>query len=276
VLDISVPLFLAQDRPPGSFEVIVVADGPDPEVDAVMARLAAPGLKYAALAENAGPAAARNKALEMAEGRYLVFVDDDSLILPDFLSRHLAAHAGRDDLMVSGPIIDVDAPPDMAHPPKVGFFDFHLNPLPTLNGSVLASHVAAAGGFDEVFRVYGWEDPELCWRLKQAGLKRKFIRNAPIYHFKPVPKDPSFAAALRKELHRGQNGRVYYEMHPHVLVGLETKQWGPFHAADRLFDPLLGLERKMRAALDEGWEPSSGLMRALLLFHAEISGGRAR
>lgn len=274
VLALSVPLFLAQDYDRDRFEVIVVADGPDPEAEAVMAGLAAPGLVFEALAENRGPGAARNRAIELARGRILVFVDDDSLVKPDFLARHLAHHAGHDDVVVSGPILDVEAPPDMADPPKVGLFDFHLNPFPGGNASIARARVAAAGGFDEEFRHYGWEDPELYARLRKGGLRRRFERGAPIYHFKPQGTATSFAYRVRRELMRGANGAMYYARHPGLEVGLQTKQLGLFHALDRGLDRLLGLEARLRAALETGAEPRSGLMRALVLLHAEISAGR--
>jgi glycosyltransferase involved in cell wall biosynthesis len=240
ILELSVPLFLAQDRPEGSFEIIVVSDGPDPATDETMARLAAPGVHYAALPAQAGPAAARNRAISMASGAFLVFVDDDSLVRSDFLSAHLACHAGTEMAMVSGPILDVTEPPDMRDPPPPGVFDYHRNPLPTGNGSVLRRHVEAAGGFDEAFKIYGWEDPELYTRLLKRGLKRRFTRSAPIYHLKPHAAERSLAYQLRREIDRARNGIYFYGKHPDFEVGLQTKQHPMFHAARSSSTPTPG------------------------------------
>lgn len=275
VLEVAVPLFLGQ-RTDAAFEVIVVSDGPDPETDAVMARLAAPNLHYVALPENAGPSTARNRAIGMARGRILVFVDDDSLIKPDFLARHLAHHAGQDDRLVTGPILDVSAPPeDMENPPPAGIFNRHFNPLPTGNASVARAHVTAVGGFDEGFREYGWEDPEFCARLMRRPLQTRFERAAPIYHWKPPAANRSLAARLRRELARGRNGARFHAKHPTLSVALQTKRWAGYRALDRLLDPVLRLDRRMLEVLAGGPEPG-GLMAVLLLAHAEIEGGRGR
>lgn len=276
VLALSVPLFLAQDMPADRYEVIVVADGPDPEVEAVISSLAAPNLRFTALAENRGPGAARNRAIAMARGRILVFVDDDSLVARDFLSRHLRHHAGRNDRIVTGPILDVSEPPDMTAPPPAPFWARHLNPFPGGNASVARARVVAAGGFDEAFRHYGWEDPELYARLRKAGpLSRRFERRAPIYHFKPPRIVRDFGWRVRRERMRGFNGAMFYARHPGLEVGLQTKQLAVFHALDRQLDRLFGLEATMRAALATGAAPRSRLLRALVLLHAEISAGRS-
>lgn len=273
-LDVSIPLFLAQDTGPGSFEVVVISDGPDPEAEAIAARHADPALIFEALAENAGPAAARNRAIARASGRILVFVDDDSLVMPDFLRRHLALHAGRDDRLVTGPIIDVMEPPDMAAPPPVRLSHRHMNPFPTCNASVAKSRVVDAGGFDEGFRKYGWEDPEMYWRLRREKLDQVYENGVPIYHLKPQNREKAFSAQIRREFERGANGAVFYAKHPDFSVGLQTKQLGIFHALDRLCAAVFGLERKMRRVLDQDWTPTSAFTRKLLLLHAEISAGR--
>lgn len=53
--------------------------------------------------ENAGPSAARNAALEQANGRYITFVDADDTLEPDYLQAMLeAAETLKADVVVSG------------------------------------------------------------------------------------------------------------------------------------------------------------------------------
>lgn len=273
VLDISIPLFLAQDFPE-PFEIIVVSDGPDAETDAVMARHVGPQVQYTALDENRGPGAARNRALGMAQGRVIVFVDDDSLVKPDFLARHMAYHAKDADAVATGPIIDVTAPPDMADPPPVKRYHRHMNPFPGGNASVARAHLEAVGGFDEAFRVYGWEDPELWARLSRRGLHPSFDPGAPIYHFKPQGRETTFAYKVRRERMRGRNGALFYAKHPSLGVGLQTKQLGLFHALARGLGAVFGLKDKARRAEVKGYAPASAAMRSLVLLYCEITAGR--
>jgi len=65
-----------------NIEVIVVADGPDPEVRAAFAGLDR-RLNYLELDTNRGPAAARNAGVRASRGEWLTFLDDDDTLLPE-------------------------------------------------------------------------------------------------------------------------------------------------------------------------------------------------
>ncbi|MBK4990288.1 glycosyltransferase [Pseudomonas sp. S36] len=67
------------------FEVILVNDNGDP-VESLLADYDFP-VTYLRQGRNRGPAAARNAALRLASGRYVVYLDDDDLYLPDHLQR---------------------------------------------------------------------------------------------------------------------------------------------------------------------------------------------
>ncbi len=62
-------------------EVLIIADGPDPQTRAAVQGLD-PRLRYLELPENAGPAAARNAGVRASHGQWLAFLDDDDLMLP--------------------------------------------------------------------------------------------------------------------------------------------------------------------------------------------------
>lgn len=74
------------------WELQIVDDCSTDDTQAVVERLAAQEVRihYTRLAQNGGPAAARNEALHRAAGRYVAFLDSDDLWAPDKLERQLA------------------------------------------------------------------------------------------------------------------------------------------------------------------------------------------
>lgn len=72
-----------------SWELILVDDGSRDDSLAVVERFAAsdPRIKIVARSMGRGPAAARNRALDLAKGRWLAIFDSDDLMLPQRLER---------------------------------------------------------------------------------------------------------------------------------------------------------------------------------------------
>src|SRR5262245_25867711 len=66
-----------QTFPATRFEVVVVDDGSTDGTDAALAAMQTPYRLRVLHQENAGPAAARNAGLREAQGRLIVFLDDD-------------------------------------------------------------------------------------------------------------------------------------------------------------------------------------------------------
>lgn len=79
------------------WEMIVVddcsADGTEQVVRGYCDR--DPRVKYFRLAENSGAAVARTKAMEIADGEYMAFLDSDDLWLPEKLEKQLAFMRGK-------------------------------------------------------------------------------------------------------------------------------------------------------------------------------------
>ncbi|WCT71897.1 glycosyltransferase [Sphingomonas naphthae] len=68
-------------------EVVIVDDVSSDDTPAIAARLAAedPRVRVERMAANGGPAGARNRAIELARGRWLAILDSDDLMHPDRL-----------------------------------------------------------------------------------------------------------------------------------------------------------------------------------------------
>jgi GT2 family glycosyltransferase len=177
---------LRQRLDPGRMEVLVVADGGDPETLSLIRGLASSSpVRLEALAqERQGQGQARNRGIERAAGRIVLMLDDDILAVPGLVAAHLAWHEGREDTVVTGALPVERLAEEPAHIEAVRlWWDGELCKLAepehrpafrdfvTGNVSVPRSALRAAGGFDPAFTGYGREDYELGHRLLGRGLR---------------------------------------------------------------------------------------------------------
>jgi glycosyltransferase involved in cell wall biosynthesis len=113
------------------FEIVVVVDGPSPNVAAFVASHPDPRVRLVQREQNGGVAAARNSGLEAARGRYVALLDDDDIWLPEKLARQ-------------APLLDAGA--DVVHSlVYVADGDGNVYDAPTQRGFRLFREVASAG-----------------------------------------------------------------------------------------------------------------------------------
>ena len=198
-------------------EVVVVSDGSTDGTDEYLSSSAVP-LPVVALSQpNAGPAAARNRGIDVARGDLVLFVDDDTVADPDLVAAHLRRHSSPDDdLVVIGPML---TPDDYAISPWVqweqdmltkqydamrdGVYEASARQFYTGNASVARRHVVDAGGFDPTFRRA--EDVELAYRLADRGIRFTFDPTAVVHHY----AERSFASWLGAASAYGRNDVVF-------------------------------------------------------------------
>ncbi|HEY0449369.1 glycosyltransferase [Actinophytocola sp.] len=192
---------VAQGR--ADVEVVVVNDGGapvDPVLDEFRDRLA---VRHLAFQEPVGTSAARNHAIEVAEGEFLGLLDDDDLYLPGHLDAAVdtltggAVDAVYATVGVSKHWIDpnVTEPPDLPHAFDYGFHDGFLsvlNYIPTTAVVVRADRTEPLR-FDPALRV--GEDWDLWLRLARGHGYRfgHLDRVGVVYHRIPahsVSADP--------------------------------------------------------------------------------------
>lgn len=178
-----------QTYPADRFEVVVVHDG---DRDAVLQPTSYPFRFRAVGQDRAGPAAARNRGIAMAEEAHLLFLDDDVLPRPTLVEEHARSHA-EPGAVVIGPLLAAD----IEHPAPWTRWEWRTLaeqydamregrwvPTPrqfyTGNASVSTSEVRAVGGFNCSFT--RGEDVELAWRLHDRGLRFVFNERAAAQH----------------------------------------------------------------------------------------------
>ena len=170
---------LAAQSAGGRFDVFVVdngsTDGTAAIADEFGARRVFVGEPNRAMARNAGIAS--------VEAPIIIFCDDDTVAPRHFIEAHLRAHVTRPGSVVTGPIINVSEPTAR---PQPGPQHFSRAFFCTCNVSAPLADVRAAGGFDERYDLYGWEDTDLGLRLRARGLRRMWSKDAYLYHVKPA------------------------------------------------------------------------------------------
>ena len=178
---------------PSRYEVIAVDDGSKEDTRAALADLKTRYHHRIERQENAGPAVARQRGVDLARGRIVVFLDDDMQVKPTFLEAHLRHHAEPDTVVLGR--LRPDA--KLAEMPLFERFyarvlkkqgdDFAAgrekvrgHNLYTGNVSMPRELFIRVGGFDAQFRAL--EDEELGIRLEKAGARFAFADDGESVH----------------------------------------------------------------------------------------------
>ncbi len=175
------------------YEVIAVDDGSKDDTRAQLADVKTRYAHHIERQENAGPAVARQRGVEKAKGKIVVFLDDDMQVRPTFLERHLEAHL-HPEMVVLGRLR-----PDAKIAEMPLFERFYARVLArqgdafaageekvrghnlyTGNVSMPRELFLRVGGFDPQFRAL--EDEELGIRLEKAGATFGFANDAESVH----------------------------------------------------------------------------------------------
>ena len=200
VLCLTLRALSSLNYPANKHEVIVVDDGSGDETTEVVraAQAECERVRYREQ-PNSGVATARNNGARAAAGEYLIFIDDDIVVEPDFINHHLRVMREFDRCFVNG---RWEFTPDFeAALQETPFGRFRLGieqwikqgePKKPLHGSYLETESATAqnlgvraedywkvGGFDEDFPYAGREDQEFSMRAAKAGYR--FIRDESLH-----------------------------------------------------------------------------------------------
>ena len=193
-------------------ELIVVYDGPGNERRIATERPPGSGPALRILEqEPLGPAAARNRGVEAAEGAAVLFLGDDAWPADGLLRRHLdfhRDHPGDGDAMlghvVPAPPLDRSEFIRWLHTDGVqfGYGDLAPGEVPatcfwTVNVSAKTALLRAAGGFDEEFTDAACEDAELGLRLARAGMRLTYDPAAVAEHYHPTDLAATMARMRR-------------------------------------------------------------------------------
>ena len=190
------------------FEVIVSDDGSGDDTPEVVTSYSRNKLPYVVYLqqENRGASAARNRALEQANGKLVLMINDDTIPTATLVQHHLALHSAYppENVAVLG---RVALAPEL--PPTI-FAKLHLDAIYesiaqqeelswryflTCNLSVKRSFVLEHGLFEESIPVQH-EDVELGERLSHHGLRIRYCPEALAYHHHFIDEKTFLSSAV--------------------------------------------------------------------------------
>ena len=186
----------------------------------------------------------RNEGAKRARGKYLIFIDDDTVCDPGWLEWIIATFDKDESIAgMSGPSFitsefrknrDIFRNPVIkwlydqlflsgrAHLPgnitesgawttgaanKNCSYEGPVHFLEACNMAFRREVFEEMGGFDEAYKGVGdWSEPDLAFRIRKAGYKLWFSRDARLEH------RPSKSGAFKKRLHDSRNRMANYEL----------------------------------------------------------------
>jgi len=147
---------------------------------------------------NQGPATTRNVGIEEAAGRFIFFLDADSVPAPNWLEVMLKSIESDPTVMAVGGQVQpmptrgiVNEYYNITNRLRTPIFDKHTGEIVTIitaNCGFKLDALRDVGGFDSknfYGRRPGGEDVDLTYRLKQRGYKLKYESDAIIFHEYP-------------------------------------------------------------------------------------------
>ena len=176
-----------------NWELIVVNDCSTDKTSEVIGKYASKKIKILNLAENNGVSYARNRALEIAKGRFVTFLDDDDLYAPSFLQtvhdRIIADNHSYDFYWTGIGILQGSADDGIKVESEVVWKansrvkddkGLLLKKIAISHGMVIKTQsLNKVGLFDEDF--VNSEDKDLILRMIKKGLSYKSIASAQVY-----------------------------------------------------------------------------------------------
>ena len=178
--------------------------------------------------EHAGLGAARNRGAHEASGEILAYTDDDCIPDDDWLLRLGAAYDNPMWVAAGGP--NIPPPPRTTTeavvatapgaPIHVLLNDEEAEHLPGCNFSVRKDALLRIGGFHHDFTTAG-DDVDICWRLRAAKGKLRFVPAAMVWHHRRI----SVRGYLRQQSGYGAAEALLMKHHPSHFGPLGGARW---------------------------------------------------
>lgn len=230
VLRLTLEALSQQDLEPAGVEIIVVDDGScDDTAEVVTAAIpACPFRLRYSYQENRGAATARNRGLTQAQGRIVLFIDDDILAAPPLLLEHLRFHEKHlaENIAVLGRVVlasevsqttvnrlhAVHKWQNICHGAEVDWRHFRTGNISVKRRFLLDNQLL----FDEALRYL--EDTEMGYRASQHGMRIIYDAQAIGCHC----HDMTVPEFLRLNWNYGSTLATLHKRHPNLQAELAS------------------------------------------------------
>ena len=226
-LKTALDFYSKQTLDPGEFEIIVVdSSSTDTTKDMIKSLKTPYALNYLCL-ENRGKAYARNQGVNLARAEIILLTDADMVADPQLLARHVSAQQKYKEVTVEGITYNLKKPlpADQLHPQNTWVCPYikqKLKPGQKIkwayflsgNLSIRKQTFIRAGGFDENFSTYGWEDIELGYRLAKLKVPLIYEPEAVNYHFHFVSGQDMF----KRKYNMGRSAAYFFKKHSNFEI----------------------------------------------------------
>lgn len=224
-------------------EILVVDDGGGHSVVEAVAQEFADRLPVrTATKPNGGPASARNAGALAARGEYLVFIDDDCVPAPDWLTQIVAALDANPGALVGGPVINglPDDPFAEASQQIATYVARHYADgkgreqfFTTNNFALPADRFRELAGFDATIPSWTAEDKEFCDRWRDNGYPMAWTPAARVHHAHAL----NFSTFIRQHFDYGR-GILAFRMRRKKQKGKRIVPESAGFYSGLVFDPI--------------------------------------
>lgn len=172
------------------------------------------------LQERGGPAKARNFGVRMSKSDIVCFLDDDSIVHPNWLDELMKTFKNIDSryVAVKG---KVKAYQNTFLPKFLEEYIHISNSWATNNIAFRKSIFLKAGGFDETFTFAAWEDLDLGFRLERMGYRRFFKSEMIVHH----PHEDDLEKLKRKFMINGYGYFQFCRKWISIDPGMVIRMW---------------------------------------------------
>lgn len=229
----------AQDAAP-SFEVIVVVDGVDDGSVALLENESRLDARSIVFPENRGRVAALNAGFEAARGDVLIRCDDDLVPRPDYVSAHVNSHRDGPGGVIGLYLNEYSTTPYAEVYGKDADERFRRDAYgsaPSMawrywagNCSITRAIWDSVGPYDPEYRLYGWEDVDYGYRIREAGFE---VRLAPELETPHRVAAVTTAIRARRASHSGAARRLFERKHPQAGLPDAIPGWSLWNALVR-------------------------------------------